>query len=114
VTARGPELPQKPAPREAPPEVSDVYRAEWAEWAGIRRFSGTRLRPGYDREQVDAIVEAIRDTFLEVRAPALTADEVRTVQFSTTRLRLGYDEEEVDAFLDEAELRLTALAVTGR
>lgn len=31
------------------------------------------------------------------------------MQFSTTRLRLGYDEEEVDAFLDEAELRLTAL-----
>ncbi len=50
----------------------------------------------------------IRDSFLGVRRPSLTSDEIRGKWFSTTRLRPGYDEEEVDAFLDEAELRLSA------
>jgi DivIVA domain-containing protein len=69
-------------------------------------FSTTRLRPGYSQEQVDAFVDAIRDTFLGVKAPPLTSDEVRNKQFTTTRLREGYDEEEVDAFLEEVEARL--------
>jgi DivIVA domain-containing protein len=56
--------------------------------------------------QVDAFLEAVRDTFLGVREPPLTADEVRDKQFVTTRLRPGYDMEEVDAFLEEAEARL--------
>jgi DivIVA domain-containing protein len=98
--------------REAPPEARDAILAEWAAWAGSTRFSVTRLRPGYNREQVDAFVEAIRDTFLGVRA-ALTSDEVRTKQFSNTQLRPGYNVEEVDAFLHEAELRLAARQ-TGR
>jgi len=68
------------------------------------------LRPGYDIEEVDAFLGAIRDTFLGKREPSLTPDEIRDKQFSTTRLRPGYDEEEVDAFLDEAELKLTARA----
>jgi DivIVA domain-containing protein len=80
--------------------------AQWAHRAGSARFSRTRLRPGYDMEQVDAFVEAIRDTFLGVRQPPLTADEVRGKKFSTTRLQPGYDEKEVDDFLDEAEARL--------
>ena len=77
-----------------------------AQWVEARRFSTTRLRPGYDIDQVDAFLSAIRDTFLETRKPSLTPDEIRNKQFSTTRLRPGYDEEEVDAFLDEAESRL--------
>lgn len=85
-----------------------VDGAMLAEWAGTRRFSTTRLRPGYDQEDVDAFLRAIRDTFLGIREPSLTPDEIRTKQFSTTRLRPGYDEEEVDAFLDEAESRLDA------
>ena len=79
---------------------------QWADWAGSARFSLTRLRPGYDIGEVDALLEGIRDTFLGVRQPPLTADEVRDQKFSTTRLRPGYDEAEVDAFLDEAEARL--------
>jgi DivIVA domain-containing protein len=84
-----------------------------AQWVEARRFSTTRLRPGYDIDQVDAFLSAIRDTFLETRKPSLTPDEIRNKQFSTTRLRPGYDEEEVDAFLDEAESRLAA-QVSGR
>ena len=79
-----------------------------AEWVEARKFSTTRLRPGYDEEEVDIFLDAIRDSFLGVRRPSLRPDEIRNKQFSTTRLRPGYDEEEVDAFLDEAELRLAA------
>jgi DivIVA domain-containing protein len=57
-------------------------------------------------EQVDAFLEAVRDTFLGVRHPPLTADEVRAKQFAVTRLRPGYDEQEVDAFLEDVEARL--------
>jgi DivIVA domain-containing protein len=78
----------------------------WARRAESTRFSTTRLRPGYEIEQVDAFLEAIRDTFLGVEEPPLTADEVRDKQFTTTSLRKGYDEEEVDAFLEEVEARL--------
>ena len=77
-------------------------------WVEARRFSTTRLRPGYDQEEVDAFLTEIRDSFLGVRQPSLTSDEIRGKCFSTTRLRPGYDEEEVDAFLDEAELWLSA------
>jgi len=76
--------------------------------SGSARFSTTRLRPGYDMEQVDAFLDAVQDTFLGVRQPPLTAEEIRAKQFAVTRLRPGYDEEEVDAFLDDAEARLRA------
>jgi len=92
---------------------SEADGAMLAEWVEARTFSTTRLRPGYDMEEVDAFADAIRDTFLGIREPSLTPDEIRTEQFSTTRLRPGYDEEEVDAFLDEAELRLAARAGAG-
>jgi DivIVA domain-containing protein len=81
-----------------------------AEWVETREFSTTRQPPGYDEEEVDAFLDAIRDTFLGIREPSLTPDEIRKIKFSTTRLRPGYDEEEVDAFLDEAEVRLAAQA----
>src|SRR5262249_28018448 len=56
----------------------------------------------------DAFLDAVRDTFLGVRQPPLTAEEIRAKQFATTRLRPGYDEEEVDAFLQNVEARLRA------
>ena len=74
--------------------------------SGSARFSTTRLRPGYDMEQVDAFLDAVRDTFLGARQPPLTAEEIRAKQFATTRLRPGYDEQEVDAFLEDVEARL--------
>jgi DivIVA domain-containing protein len=89
---------------------SEADGATLAEWVEARKFSTTRLRPGYAEDEVDAFRNAIRDTFLGLREPSLTPDEIRDKQFTTTRLRPGYEEEEVDAFLDEAELRLAALA----
>lgn len=86
----------------------DADRAGLAEWLQTRKFSTTRRRPGYDMEEVDIFLDAIRDTFLGVRELSLTPGEIRNKQFSTTRLRPGYDEAEVDAFLDEAEFRLAA------
>lgn len=99
-------------PSESAPAL-EVDGAMLAEWVQTTRFSTTRLRPGYDVDQVDAFLRAIRDTFLGMTEPAVTPDEIRTKQFSTTRLRPGYDEEEVDAFLDEAESRLAAQAGAG-
>ena len=85
----------------------DVDAAQLAERAGTGAFSTTRLRPGYDVDQVDAFLSAIRDTFLGIREPSLTPDEIRA-NVSVTRFRPGYAVEEVDAFLDEAESRLAA------
>jgi DivIVA domain-containing protein len=99
-----------------PPESaqdSEVDGAIFAEWVGARKFSTTRLQPGYDMEEVDTFLDAIRDTFLGIREPSLTPNEIRDKQFSTTRLRPGYVVEEVDAFLDAAELRLAAQAGAG-
>jgi DivIVA domain-containing protein len=94
------------SPESAPdPKVDGAVLAQWVE---TRRFSDTRLRPGYDQEEVFAFLDAIRDSFLGVRKPSLTPDEIRVKQFSTTRLRPGYDQEEVDAFLAEANSRLAA------
>jgi DivIVA domain-containing protein len=93
-------------PRPAPD--SEVCGTVLAEWVKARKFSTTRQRPGYDQEELDAFLAAIRDSFLGVRRPSLRPDEIRGKQFSTVRLRPGYDVEEVDAFLDEAELRLAA------
>lgn len=102
----GPCVPGSGDKRETLPEASGAILAEWAE---SRTFSTTRLRPGYDEEEVDAFLEALRDTFLGIREPSLSSDEVRNRQFSTTGLRPGYDKEEVDAVLDEAAQRLAAL-----
>jgi DivIVA domain-containing protein len=99
-------------PPESAPDPG-VDTAGLTEWAGARKFSTTRLRPGYDIDQVDAFLSAIRDTFLGIREPSLTPDEIRAKKFFTTRLRPGYDEEEVDAFLDEAEVKLAAAAEAG-
>jgi len=93
-------------PESAPdPDVDGAVLAEWVE---TQRFSDTRLRPGYDHQEVFAFLNAIRDSFLGVREPSLTPDEIRVKQFFTTRLRPGYDQGEVDAFLEEAESRLAA------
>lgn len=71
-------------------------------------FPVTRLRPGYDKSDVEAFLGTIADALRrgEVPDPA----RVRDVQFRTTRLASGYDEDEVDRFLDEIERGLQALA----
>jgi hypothetical protein len=50
-----------------------VSGAIFAEWADSTRFSTSRLRVGrYDTAEVDALREAIRDTFLGVSRSPLT------------------------------------------
>jgi DivIVA domain-containing protein len=79
---------------------------EVAEWVDRKIFSTTRLRPGYDEEEVDVFLDAIRDAFLGVRGTLLTSDEIRNIKFTKTRLRPGYDEDDVDTFLDDVRTRL--------
>jgi DivIVA domain-containing protein len=65
--------------------------------------------------EVDAFLDAIRDTFPGVRRPPLMWHAAHGKQFATTRrLRSGYDPEQVDAFLDKAEPRLAAMRATDR
>jgi DivIVA domain-containing protein len=102
-----------------------------------KHFSTTRLRPGYDEGEVDAVLDELEaeldqliqeneelrtglagllrsrqvphSRLLEHRRPRWVPGYVRGRQFSTTRLRPGYDEGEVDAFLDELEVELGRL-----
>jgi DivIVA domain-containing protein len=98
------------------PEGPLVSGAIFAKWADSSRFSTSRLRAGrYDRAEVDAFREAVRDTFLGVGRSPLTWRAPPGQQFTATRgLRPGYDPEQVDAFLDEAEHRLAAMESTDR
>ena len=98
--------------RPAGPLVSGAILAGWAAWADSTTFSTRRRREGYDTAEVDAFVEAIRDTFHGVRRPPLTWPAAHGKQFTTTRP--GYDMEQVDAFLDKAEPRLAAIRATDQ
>ena len=97
--------------RPAGPLVSGAILAKWAD---STRFSTSRLRVGrYDTAEVDAFLDAIRDTFLAVGRSPLTWRAPPGKQFTTTRrLRPGYDPEQVDAFLDKAERKLAAMEST--
>ena len=92
--------------------VSGSILAAWAEWADSARFSMSRRREGYDKAEVDAFLDAVRDTFHVVRRPLLTWPAAHGKRFTTTRP--GYDVEQVDAFLDEAEPRLAAIRATDK
>ena len=92
------------------PLVTGAILAGWAEWADSTRFSTRRLREGYDTAEVDAFLDAIRDTFLGVSRSPLTWHAPAGKQFTTTQP--GYDPEQVDAFLDKAEPRLAAVRAT--
>ncbi|WP_159944201.1 MULTISPECIES: DivIVA domain-containing protein [unclassified Nocardiopsis] len=70
-----------------------------------KKFHTVRLRPGYNEEDVDALLDRIEATLVALEGgprtgPLITADEVRNSRFRTTRLSPGYREEEVDDFLD--------------
>ncbi|MBE1876210.1 DivIVA domain-containing protein [Myceligenerans pegani] len=75
------------------------------------RFSGTRLREGYDVAEVDAFLDRLAGAVRAegehraARAAALVDD----ARFRVVRFREGYDIAEVDGFLDEMRA-----AVTGR
>ena len=103
VTAAPPRA-ARAAPLPLPTAGAGGY--ELAAWVDAKVFSTTRLGPGYDEEEVDVVLDGIRDAFLGVRAKPLTPGEIRSFRFSRTRLRPGYNEAEVDAFLHEVETRL--------
>jgi len=100
--------------RPAGPLVSGaIHAAGWAAaWADSTRFSTRRRTEGYDRAEVDAFLDAIRDTFHGVRRPPLTWRAPPGKQFTTTQP--GHDVEQVNAFLDKAEPRLAALRATDQ
>jgi DivIVA domain-containing protein len=88
-----------------------------------KQFGTTRLRPGYDPEEVDAFLDEIAaalDRLAAERARlsgtrggpspqapgSLTSADVERKQFSTTRMRPGYEQKDVDDFLDLAAAEL--------
>ncbi|GAA4897137.1 DivIVA domain-containing protein [Streptomonospora salina] len=81
-----------------------------------KQFNTVRLRPGYNEDDVDQLLDRVEATFAGLQGglrsgPPITAEEVEHAKFRTTRLSPGYDEQEVDAFLDivAAELRAHGL-----
>jgi DivIVA domain-containing protein len=106
--ASGPDI---SAPRERrrrpalPLPAAGASADEVAEWVDRIVFSTTR-RPGYDEEEVDVLLDAIRDTFLGLREVRLTLDEIASTRFTKTRVRPGYVEEDVDNFLEQVKVRL--------
>ena len=84
-----------PGPASAP----DAGTAGLIERIKNVKFSTTRLKPGYDEEEVDI--------FLDKLVASLSQDgqldrlELRDIQFSRTRLRPGYVMPDVNTFLDE-------------
>ncbi|MFW6638636.1 DivIVA domain-containing protein [Nocardiopsis algeriensis] len=70
-----------------------------------KKFQTVRLRPGYNEEDVDALLDRIEATLVALeggprRGELVTAEEVRNSRFRTTRLSPGYHEDQVDDFLD--------------
>ena len=76
-----------------------VARADRAPAERFRRPSSDDAQ-GYDVDQVDALLDRLRDT-LDGDGD-LTADDVRRASFGSADGREGYDEAQVDAYLDAA------------
>ena len=94
-------------------KVSGATVVDWAEWAVSTTFSKHNWRRrGYEPIEVDAFLDAIRDTFLGVSQLPVKSDNVRGKQFSTHRP--GYDKTQVDAFLEAAGIRLAAMESTDK
>jgi DivIVA domain-containing protein len=61
------------------------------------RFGTTRLRMGYDEQEVDAF---LNEMITALRRDRARASQVKNVVFVTTRMRPGYRQPDVDAFLE--------------
>jgi DivIVA domain-containing protein len=96
--------PERPRGPELPPPTAGASARQLADWVERKRFATTRLRPGYDEEDVDILLNKIRDTFLGLES--VTRQEVRSAHFTRTHLRPGYVEEDVDTFLAAVGERL--------
>jgi DivIVA domain-containing protein len=94
-------------------KVSGATVVDWAEWADSTTFSKHNWRRrGYEPIEVDAFLDAIRDTFLGVSQPPVRSGNVRGKRFSTHRP--GYYKTQVDAFLEAAGIRLAAMESTDK
>ncbi|ASU82105.1 DivIVA domain-containing protein [Nocardiopsis gilva YIM 90087] len=70
-----------------------------------KQFHVVRLRPGYNEEDVDDLLDRVEATLMALQGgpqsgPLITAEEVQAARFRSTRLSPGYNEDEVDDFLD--------------
>jgi DivIVA domain-containing protein len=103
-----------PVPVTVPAPSSPGYEggAELARWVDRQIFATTRLHPGYDEEEVDRLLDAIRDTFLGTAPAPVTPDDLTAVHFTATRVRPGYVGQEVDSFLRDVRLKLAEPAGT--
>ena len=102
--------------RPAGPLVSGALLVGWAEWVESTGFSKPNWRRrGYEPMEVDAFLNAIRDTFLGATRSPVRAANVPGRQFpSTDHGHEGYDKKQVAAFLDAAGIRLAAMESTDR
>jgi DivIVA domain-containing protein len=70
------------------------------------RFGTTRLRVGYDEQEVDAFLDKMISALKQNRA---RASEVKSVVFAASRMRTGYRQPEVDAFLERLAAEIERL-----
>jgi DivIVA domain-containing protein len=76
-----------------------------SEDVAAKKFGTTRWREGYEPQDVDELMERVRETLagFERRRSInpITAAEVASALFTPTKFREGYDQNDVDDFLDE-------------
>jgi DivIVA domain-containing protein len=65
-------------------------------------FRSTRLRAGYDANEVDAFIEVVEDA-LRSPTPSISAADVAWQRFRSVLLKTGYRRDDVDHYLTEAE-----------
>ena len=71
------------------------------------RFTRTKWRTGYNRHEVDQLMDLIATNLaLPLAERTLDAVQVTTVSFTSTTFRAGYDVDEVDHALDKLGVRL--------
>lgn len=70
------------------------------------RFSATRVREGYDIDDVDATVDRVMTSLEGDSTTGITPAEIEQLRFTPVRWEAGYDMGEVDAWLDEVVAEL--------
>ncbi|POM24508.1 Cell cycle protein GpsB [Actinomadura rubteroloni] len=80
------------------PRRAVIEPASLAKWIHNIRFTGHRVRGGYDVREVDAFLDRVI-AGLQGAKPPLSPRDVRETKFPAVRLLPSYDEQEVDRFL---------------
>jgi DivIVA domain-containing protein len=74
------------------------------------RFGTTRLKMGYDEQEVDAFLD---EMITALRRDRARASQVKNAVFATTRMRPGYRQADVDAFLERLASEIERLRSKG-